>query len=104
MKDASQMFNELPDGSEFSGDVSGKSRTAGWVMCADSLPELGDYSVLCYFAETDAVEMVHVEDYFRDITAGIGEDGEQLWTKWYLSVGITHWHEMPRPPNRSING
>lgn len=70
-----------------------------WVLCADSLPELGDYSVLCYFAETDAVEMVHVEDYFRDITAGLDEQGNQRWTKWYLSVGITHWHEMPLPPN-----
>jgi len=31
MKDASQIFKDLPDGSEFSRVVSGKSQTAGYV-------------------------------------------------------------------------
>ena len=69
----------------------------GWIKCSEKLPELGDYSVLAYFADNGAVEMVHVEDYFKDITAGIFS-GEQLYTKWYIARKITHWHLMPEPP------
>lgn len=69
----------------------------GWVSVEDRLPELGDYSVLAYFAENGSIEMVHVQDYFQPITAG-KVDGEQQFTKWYISNRITHWHPMPEAP------
>ncbi len=69
-----------------------------WVKCSDELPELKDDSVIVYFAKQDTVDMVHIEDYFKDITCGKDEDRNQLYTKWYLSVGVTHWHPMPEKP------
>lgn len=70
----------------------------GWVKCSEKLPKLGDYSVLAYFAENGGIDMVHVQDYFADITAGLDEEGNQLFTKWYIGQGVTHWHEMPDTP------
>lgn len=69
-----------------------------WIKCSKELPELGDYSVLAYFSENDGMAMIHVEDYFRDITDGVDENGKQLYTKWYLSAGVTHWMPLPEPP------
>ena len=68
-----------------------------WISVNDRLPELGDYSVLAYFKKSDAIDIVHVEDYFDDITAGI-KDGKQLYTKWYISQGVTHWMYLPETP------
>jgi hypothetical protein len=42
--------------------------------------------------------MIHVEDYFREITAGLTPEGKQLYSKWYITAGVTHWHPMPEPP------
>lgn len=75
-----------------------------WTRCEDALPKLVDASCLVYFAETDSVEMVHIEDYFRDMTAGIDEDGNQLFAKWYISQGVTHWMQSPSPPKEATNG
>jgi hypothetical protein len=67
-----------------------------WISVNDSLPPLGDYSVLAYF-KGGGMDMVHVEDYFKDITAGI-KDGIQRYTKWYVSQGVTHWMNLPNAP------
>ena len=71
-----------------------------WVRCDDALPILGDYSVLAHF-ENGSIETVHVEDHFRDITAGLDDDGNQLYTKWYLhnNPAVTHWMYLPDHPN-----
>jgi hypothetical protein len=70
-----------------------------WVDCKEQIPELKDDCVLVYFSETEAIETVHIEDYFGDITAGFDGDGNQLYTKWYLTQKITHWMPLPEPPN-----
>lgn len=71
-----------------------------WVKCDDRLPELRDDSVLVYFSDNKSIGMVHIEDYFEDITAGRDEQGELKYTKWYLSQGVTHWMELPETPNQ----
>jgi hypothetical protein len=43
------------------------------------------------------MDMVHIKDYFGNITNGI-VDGVQQYTQRYLSVGITHWMPMPEAP------
>lgn len=43
-------------------------------------------------------KMVHIQDYFDDITAGYNDDGTQRYTKWYISQGVTHWQSLPEPP------
>jgi hypothetical protein len=68
-----------------------------WVSVKDRLPELEDNSVLVHFL-TGSIETVHIEDNFKDITNGFGKDGNQLYTKWYISAGITHWMPLPNPP------
>lgn len=68
-----------------------------WISVEDSLPEIRDDSVLAYFSN-GAIDMVHIEDNFKDITAGLNEDGSQKYTKWYISQGITHWMPLPEPP------
>lgn len=70
----------------------------GWIACEEELPQLGDYSVIAYFSENGGMDMVHVEDYFKDITAGFDGHGNQLYTKWYLVQKVTHWHHMPDAP------
>lgn len=68
----------------------------GWIKCSDQLPELRDGSVLAFFAANGGINMVHIEDYFGDIKVGVDDNGTQLYTKWYLNAGITHW--MPLSP------
>lgn len=74
-----------------------------WISVLDRLPELGDYSVLAYFNngktfDDGGMDMVHVEDYFKPITAGTGLKSEQLYTHWYLFQKVTHWAKLPEPP------
>ena len=68
-----------------------------WVSVEERLPELGDYSVLVYFSEMGSIDIVHVEDYFKDITAGV-ENGKQTYAKWYIPQKVSHWVELPTPP------
>jgi hypothetical protein len=71
-----------------------------WIKCSDRLPELEDNSVLVYFKELDSIDMVHIEDYFRDITAGLDKSGNQIYTKWYLTQGVSHWMPLPETPKQ----
>jgi len=79
-----------------------------WISCKDELPELGDYSVLVCAMHGEilpdtpkwthgAYDCVHVEDYFRDIQDGFDEYGKPIYTKWYLSCGITHFAYVNLP-------
>lgn len=70
-----------------------------WISVDERLPDIRDDSVLAYFI-SGGIDMVHIEDYFGDITAGQAEDGTQLYTKYYKQVGITHWRELPEPPTK----
>ena len=70
-----------------------------WINCNDRLPELKDDSVLVYFSKTGSIETVHIEDYFKDITAGHDDQGRQALTKWYTWQGVTHWMPLPEAPN-----
>jgi hypothetical protein len=69
-----------------------------WIECAKQLPEIEDNSVLVYFSH-GGIDMVHIEDYFMDITSGFDDKGQQLYTKWYLVQGVTHWMPLPTPPS-----
>ena len=69
-----------------------------WINCKDRLPEIRDASVLVYFFDTESIETVHIEDYFKDISCGRDSDGSKLCTKWYLYKNVTHWMELPEPP------
>ena len=69
-----------------------------WISVNDRMPEIKDDAVLAYWAENDGMDMVNIQDYFSEITAGLDENGNQLYTKWYLTVGITHWMPLPEPP------
>ena len=91
-KETCPIWNRLPDAAEKP------------IACSDRLPELSDRSVLVYFSDTDSWETVHVEDYFADITAGFDEEGNQLYTKWYISQKVTHWMELPPKPYKKENG
>lgn len=66
-----------------------------WVDVATETPELEDASVLVEFPN-GSVDMVHIEDYFKPITNGFDEYGNQLYTCWYITQGITRWHPMPK--------
>jgi hypothetical protein len=68
-----------------------------WISVDDALPELKDDSVVAHF-KNGSIETVHIETNFKDITCGIDERGNQMYTKWYLSAGITHWMPLPAPP------
>ena len=70
-----------------------------WINVNDRLPESKDDSVLVFFADTGCIETVHIQDYFDDITNGFDDNGNQLYTKWYKSQNVTHWMELPAPPN-----
>ena len=72
-----------------------------WISVDDRLPESKDDSVLAYFSENGGIDMVHIQDYFDDITNGVDDDGNQLYTKWYISQGVTHWMPLPQPPEAS---
>lgn len=82
---------------------------SGWIKCSDRLPEIKDDSVLAYADGTSphagrhawpkgGMDMVHIQDYFGDVTAGLDDAGNQLFTKMYLSNGVTHWQPLPSPP------
>ncbi|WP_072205616.1 DUF551 domain-containing protein [Klebsiella aerogenes] len=80
-----------------------------WIKCSDRLPESKDDLVLVYSATGGKIkpygfpvggyDAVHTQDYFDDITSGLDKDGNQQYTKWYLSQGITHWMPFPTPPS-----
>lgn len=70
-----------------------------WIKCSDSLPELKDDSVLVYFSN-GGIDMVHIQDYFADITNGVDMNGNQLYSKWYTRQGITHWMALPDSPEK----
>lgn len=71
---------------------------SNWISVKDRLPESKDDSVLAYWSHNGGMDMVHIQDYFDDITDGLDADGNQLYTKWYLSSGVTHWQPLPEPP------
>lgn len=78
---------------------------SNWIKCSDELPELKDDGVLVYFGAPDfsgfcghGIETVHIQDSFGDVTAGLDGAGNQLYSKMYLSQGITHWQPLPAPP------
>jgi hypothetical protein len=71
---------------------------SNWTSVEIELPELKDGSVLAYWAGHGGIDMVHIQDYFGDITDGLDAEGNQLWTKWYKSSGVTHWMPLPEPP------
>lgn len=82
---------------------------SAWISVKDQLPELKDDSVLAYadgtsvHAERQAwpkggLDMVHIQDYFGDVTCGLDAAGNQLYTQMYLSKGVTHWQYLPQPP------
>ena len=72
-----------------------------WIDCNEQIPEIKDDAVLAYFSKTGGIDAVHIEDYFKDITAGLDGYGKQLYTKWYLSQGVTHWMPLPPPPEQN---
>ena len=69
-----------------------------WIKCSERLPEIEDASVLAYWPSNGGMDMVHIYDYFKDITAGVDDNGVQLYTKWYIESGVTHWMPLPEPP------
>lgn len=68
-----------------------------WISVDDYLPESRDDGVIVFFPN-GAIETVHIQDYFDDITCGVDENGAQKYTKWYMSMGVTHWMPLPEPP------
>ncbi|TPR80627.1 DUF551 domain-containing protein [Acinetobacter baumannii] len=70
-----------------------------WISVEDKLPEIADASVLAHF-QNGSIETVHIEDWFKDITSGFDEAGNQTFTKWYLKTSntITHWMPLPEAP------
>ena len=68
-----------------------------WISVDDRLPEVRDDSVLALFNH-GGIDMVHLQEYFGDITNGYSDDGEQLYTQYYKSAGITHWCALPAAP------
>ena len=71
-----------------------KQLNGGWISVKDRLPEIKDDSVLVYFKH-GSMDMVHIEEYFDDITNGLDENGNQLYTKWYISQGVVAWMPLP---------
>jgi hypothetical protein len=71
-----------------------------WIKCSEMLPAIGDYSVVACFdnGNPKGIDLVHVQDYFEPITSGIDKDGNQLYTKWYLTQKVTHWMPLPEEP------
>ncbi len=78
-----------------------------WISVNDRLPEIVDESCLvCSISGSEdgkgfprgGYDFIYIPDYFGDITAGLDEKGNQLYTKWYLRQGITHWMPYPKLP------
>lgn len=113
LREAIEALEELADEAEANGNTSAwtnsmvaKVRSAmeaqapvreGWIACSDRLPEVRDDSVLVLF-DHGGIDMVHIQEYFGDITNGYSDDGEQLYTKYYKTAGITHWMSLPAAP------
>ena len=72
MKDASQIFNELPDGSEFSGVVSGKSQTTSSVT-----------GVIQAFDDYDEISKTYM------MSVCISEDDLQDWMTDGVSITMS---------------
>ncbi|MDV7621691.1 DUF551 domain-containing protein [Acinetobacter baumannii] len=70
-----------------------------WISVDVKLPEIADASVLAHF-QNGSIETIHIEDWFKDITSGFDEAGNQTFTKWYLKASntITHWKPLPEAP------
>lgn len=70
-----------------------------WISVDVKLPEIADASVLAHF-QNGSIETVHIEDWFKDITSGFDDAGNQQFTKWYLKASntITHWMPLPEAP------
>lgn len=70
-----------------------------WISVDVKLPEIADASVLAHF-QNGSIETVHIEDWFKDITSGFDEAGNQTFTKWYLKASntIIHWMPLPEAP------
>jgi hypothetical protein len=70
-----------------------------WINPKDEIPEIRDDSVLIHFAN-GSIETCHIEDLFGVVTAGLTDDGEQLYTQMYLEhePAVTHWMKLPEPP------
>lgn len=79
-------------------EANQNERIVMWVDIHEQEPELKDGSVLMHFAN-GSTETVHIEDFFRPITAGV-VDGKQQYTKWWMShePACTHWMELPESP------
>ena len=71
---------------------------SAWIPVSRAEPELKDGGVLVHF-DNGSIETVHIEYFFKPITAGI-VDGGQTWTKRYLrhEPKVTHWQPLPAPP------
>ena len=69
-----------------------------WINVKDKIPESKDDSVLVYYADTKSIDMVHIQDYFDDITNGLDVNDKQLYTKRYINQDITHWMPLPDTP------
>lgn len=78
-----------------------------WISVDDRIPESADDLVIVYWGKPDengsdicvgAKDAVHIQDFFDDITCGFDESGNQMYTKWYIGKGITHWMPMPQDP------
>lgn len=79
-----------------------------WIKCSDELPELRDELCLAYSLTGEKYDQhgfpkggydcVHIQDYFGDVTNGLDENGDQLYTKMYIHSGITHWMYYPKLP------
>jgi len=69
-----------------------------WISVEDDLPEYKDDGVLVHF-ENGSIETVNLE-FFSDVRAGLDEDGNQLWSKYYENhdPAVTHWMQLPSPP------
>jgi hypothetical protein len=81
---------------ELKAKLKALQESTAWVPVSEGLPELKDDSVFVYFSH-GGMDMVHIEDYFNDITNGFVY-GVQTYTKWYLTQNVTHWQPLPTPP------
>lgn len=82
-----------------------------WVSVNEALPESKDDSVLVCSVDGSkcddngfpegGIDFVRIQDYFDDITAGPDENGNQLYTKRYIEMGITHWMYLPELPEEA---
>lgn len=70
-----------------------------WINVNDRTPEIEDNGVIVYFSETGSIETVNILDYFSPTTNGVDEKGEQMYTTWATSQGVTHWMPLPAPPD-----